>query len=61
MRYTTICVATLEEMDKRVNAMIADGWTPLGGIAVVSNVIDYKFIQALIRNESPSPPLNKLP
>lgn len=41
-----------EELEDRVNAMIAVGWQPVGGVAVAADGgPDRVFVQAMVRSE----------
>lgn len=57
MRYIVVESDRLPELEEKVNLFIADGWRPLGGIAVIEYLqtdsilkeLDYRFFQALVK------------
>tara|TARA_Y100000310_G_C20193560_1_gene583601 strand:+ start:337 stop:507 length:171 start_codon:yes stop_codon:yes gene_type:complete len=55
MKYIAIECETVEVLTEEVNAMIEDGWEPLGGVSTtLSESNDYQYFcvaQALIKKE----------
>jgi len=52
MRYRLLEAKDVEGLEQEVNEHIADGWQPLGGVAVVNsqaNTYAWWFYQAVIR------------
>lgn len=60
MTYRLIDAETLDELEKQVNAAIAEGWLPLGGVQVLLDrhndcqgmpVVEWDFHQALTKEK----------
>jgi len=52
MRYRLLEAKDVEGLEQEVNEHIADGWQPLGGVAVVNsqaNTYAWWFYQAMVR------------
>lgn len=64
--YFTVCQKNLVQLDNAVRARIAQGWQPIGGVAVADDRITHtegghireQFIQAMVRYEDATPPPN---
>ncbi len=37
MEYTVLLVNKSEELDKRINEMVSDGWKPLGDVSIIKS------------------------
>jgi len=53
MEYKIVSSASLSDLENQVNALMRDGWVPLGGLSIsVSESIDYcyeTFAQAMTK------------
>jgi hypothetical protein len=56
MHYRVVEARDTEGLEADVNEMIRDGWTPLGGVCVVSSNDTYAwwFYQAMVRDRRPA-------
>ena len=49
MKYILVRAAWAENLEKQVNLRLADGWVPVGGVAIADpHTDDYPYIQAMI-------------
>lgn len=48
MKYTTVCGDGVENLTRRVNRAIVDGWEPVGGIFVLNGGGIQEFYQSLV-------------
>ena len=58
MRYRVIEAKDVEGLEQDVNEHLADGWQPLGGVAVVNsqaNTYAWWFYQAMVRPDRDEP------
>lgn len=55
MRYKIEGYREVSDLIFRVNALVDDGWEPLGGVAHTGNA----YVQALIKKEPVSPPVKR--
>ncbi|MEM0996892.1 MAG: hypothetical protein AAGN35_07430 [Bacteroidota bacterium] len=48
-KYTIVAAKTIEALSKQVNALIAEGWRPQGGLTNDAHIV--YFAQAMVRGE----------